>query len=263
MFTDQLNREVEIKLNPQKIISLVPSQTEFLADLGLSEQLAGITKFCIHPQNIYKTTKCIGGTKKIDFDKIIEINPDLIIGNKEENDKTQIEKLMQFFPVWISDIKNIDQAYDMMIRLGEVTERFERANEIVKVIKTGFDQLQLKRTLKPARPSTAVYLIWQNPYMTINSDTFIHDIIVKAGFENLYQHSINRYPKITVSEMKELNPNFIFLSSEPYPFNETHRHTLSLQFPGSKVMLVNGELFSWYGSRLKYTPAYLQDLLEY
>src|ERR1700741_1030662 len=117
-FTDQMNREIELKGSPKRIISLVPSQTELLWHLGLREELVGITKFCVHPEEMFHTKPRVGGTKKFDLKKIAELKPDLIIGNKEENEQVQIEELMKQYPVWMSDITNLDQALDMISRVG-------------------------------------------------------------------------------------------------------------------------------------------------
>jgi ABC-type Fe3+-hydroxamate transport system substrate-binding protein len=257
-YTDQLNRKIDLKGQPKKIVSLVPSQTEYLYDLGLEEEIAGITKFCIHPGRLFRTKTRIGGTKNVDFEKIKAINPDLIIGNREENEQEQIKALMELYPVWISDIKNIADAFDMMERLGDITGKAEKAAAIIKSVKDAF-QLHLpadkEQKLKPA-----AYLIWNKPMMSINNDTFIHSIMETAGFSNVFGNQTTRYPVVTNEVMKEKNPEYIFLSSEPFPFKETHKDQLAKEFPASRVMLVDGEMFSWYGSRLQQAPAYLSQL---
>jgi len=258
LFTDQLNRKIDLHGQPRKIVSLVPSQTEYLFDLGLEEQIAGITKFCIHPDRIFRSKMRIGGTKNVDFEKIKAINPDLIIGNKEENEQHQMKALMELYPVWMSDIKNLADACDMMQRLGTLTGKEDTAAAIIQTVTDAFRRYfpaEKKSMKKPA-----AYLIWNNPLMSVNGDTFIHSMMETAGFGNIFGNETSRYPVVTHEAMKERNPELIFLSSEPYPFRETHREQLAAEFPASRVMLVDGELFSWYGSRLKYAPAYLSGL---
>jgi ABC-type Fe3+-hydroxamate transport system substrate-binding protein len=257
LFTDQLNRTISIEDYPQRIVSLVPSQTEFLSDAGLDDRIAGITKFCIHPEKIFRSKPRVGGTKKLDFEKIRQISPDLIIGNKEENDQHQIRQLMERYPVWMSDVRTLDHAFDMMERIGTICGVAVEAEKITDGIKKEF-----KRLPDPAAKIKACYLIWNDPYMTINSDTFIHAMMEKAGLENVFAHMPGRYPEISMSDLQQKNPSVILLSSEPFPFNERHRELLSGLLPLSKVILCDGELFSWYGSRLKLAPAYLMELIS-
>lgn len=255
-YLDQLNRTVTIPATPKRIISLVPSQTELLYDLGLEEEVIGITKFCIHPEKWFRNKIRIGGTKTINMDKIRELNPDLIIANKEENVKEQIEALSQEFPVWISDINNLTEALDMIKQIGLITNRKEQAEDLSKSIEQAF--LNLKSQTPNLKLNTC-YLIWKDPYMTVGGDTFIHHILTQAGFENLFASS-KRYPEITISELQTLNCELLLLSSEPYPFQQKHIDELQAQLTQTKILLVDGEAFSWYGSRLLHTPAYLNQL---
>ena len=258
LFTDQLHRTVTIVEAPKRIISLVPSQTELLYNLGLEEEVVGITKFCIHPESWFRTKTRIGGTKTINLDKIKHLQPDLIIANKEENVKDQIEALAEVFPVWISDVNNLEEAIDMIHQVGKITDRKYKAEEIVKQIEEGFSSL---KTHVFATHIRTCYLIWKDPYMTVGGDTFIHNILTTAGFDNLFATQ-QRYPETTISELQQLNCDLLLLSSEPYPFKQKHIDELQAQLPNTKILLVDGEAFSWYGSRLFHTPAYLQQLQE-
>ncbi len=252
-FTDQMKRLISVPYPPQRIISLVPSQTELLFDLGLDREVVGITKFCIHPAEKFKKSIKVGGTKKLDLNKIYDLRPDLIIGNKEENDKTQIESLMKDFPVWMSDIQVLPDAIDMIKQIGELIARSEKANAIARSINEQFLNLNIKQ--KSAR---AVYLIWKDPYMLAGKQTFIDDILSRAGFENVI--TVDRYPEITIDQLINLKPECIFLSSEPYPFKGEHVKEFKRIFPDTQVFIVDGEMFSWYGSRLLLSPAYLRSL---
>jgi ABC-type Fe3+-hydroxamate transport system substrate-binding protein len=252
-FTDQMGRLISVPYPPQRIISLVPSQTELLFDLGLDREVVGITKFCIHPSEKFKKSIKVGGTKKLDLNKIYDLRPDLIIGNKEENNKAQIESLMKDFPVWMSDIKVLPEAIDMIKQIGELTANSERANIIAEDINEQF--LNLEKKQKKVRTA---YFIWKDPYMLAGKQTFIDDILNRAGFENVI--GVDRYPEISVDQLKNLKPECIFLSSEPYPFKDEHVKEFKNICPDARVFIVDGELFSWYGSRLLLSPAYLRLL---
>jgi ABC-type Fe3+-hydroxamate transport system substrate-binding protein len=238
---------------PQRIISLVPSQTELLADLGLGDRVVGITKFCIHPEEWRKTKAIVGGTKNFDFDMIRSLNPDLIIGNKEENYQEGIEELQKHFPVWMSDIVTIDDACQMILSIGDISDASEKASALIERIKNEF------KSVVRLEPQSTLYLIWKNPWMGAASGTFIDEMLKLSGLRNCLK-SKTRYPELTSDEIGQLNPELILLSSEPYPFKEKHMEELQMLCPTSKILLVDGEMFSWYGSRLLKFPTYLEDL---
>jgi ABC-type Fe3+-hydroxamate transport system substrate-binding protein len=252
-FTDQLHRTIEISFPPERIISLVPSQTELLFDLGLDEKVTGITKFCIHPDEWYRSKTRVGGTKELNISQIRALKPDLIIANKEENEKAQLELLMNEFPVWISEVKTLDDARKMISAVGALTGSGAVAERIIAGIDHNFDAVLLKHF----KNRSAVYLIWNEPMMCAGNDTFINDMMERAGFTNIIK---GRYPEITQEEIAALKPEYILLSSEPFPFKEKHRAGMSKAFPFSRVILVDGEYFSWYGSRLIDAPAYFNIL---
>lgn len=258
-YVDQLNRTVFLAQTPQRIVSLVPSQTELLCDLGLGEKVVGQTIFCIHPQAAFKKATKIGGTKKLQLDRIRRLNPDLIIANKEENDQGQIEALAQDFPVWISDIITLDDALDMMKSIGMMTETSSIAAQMIAEIQAGFTQFT---TPNPA-PKKVLYLIWNNPVMAVGQNTFINSVLNCAGFLNVIASQYSRYPEITEAEIQALQPDFIFLSSEPFPFNKSHESYFQSLCPKAKILKTDGELMSWYGSRLLKTPPYLKSLMDY
>ncbi|TVP50349.1 MAG: cobalamin-binding protein [Mongoliibacter sp.] len=250
-FTDQMHRTIEISERPQRIISLVPSQTELLVDLGLRERLVGVTKFCVHPKGLKKEKTIIGGTKNFHFDKIDALKPDLIIGNKEENFMEGIEKLSENYPVWMSNIYTLEDALDMMLRIGEITATSSGAEALAQKIHKDFDFL-------PEKKGSAVYLIWKDPIIAVGSKTFIDDILTRVGFQNLIGK--NRYPELSIDELEHLNPEYLLLSSEPYPFKQKHVDEFAYKLSNTKIQLVDGEMFSWYGSRLQHAKAYLQNI---
>jgi ABC-type Fe3+-hydroxamate transport system substrate-binding protein len=252
-YIDQMQRTVEITSTVSRIVSLVPSQTELLVDLGLRDKLVGITKFCVHPAGLKKEVQLIGGTKNVKIDLVRSLNPDLVIGNKEENSQPDIEALESVLPTWMSDIFNLEDALEMIRKVGAITGTVEKASEIVSEIQTNFARLEnLKSTGK-----TVLYLIWKNPYIAAGPNTFIDAMLSTLGFQNVMPEE--RYPEV---KLEIVNPDFIFLSSEPFPFKEKHIEELQKQFPQSTVVLVDGEYFSWYGSRLIGAPAYFEELLK-
>lgn len=253
--TDQMGRQVAVPFPPQRIVSLVPSQTELLFDLGLGARVVGVTKFCIHPTEAHTKAAIIGGTKNFDFAKIDALKPDLIIGNKEENYPVGIEKLASKYPVWLSDISNLPEAVDMIRRVGFITGAKDRAAGLAAEIKATFE------TLAPSEIQSAAYFIWRKPYMAAATGTFIDDMLRRAGFWNVFA-DLNRYPEITAKQLAEAEPERIFLSSEPYPFSVKHLAEIQAICPAAKVELVDGELFSWYGSRLLKSAVYLQSLVD-
>lgn len=256
-FTDQLNREIAINYPPKRIISLVPSQTELLFELGLDQEIIGLTKFCIHPIEKFAECTKIGGTKKLNIQLIKDLNPDLIIGNKEENEQLQIEELMEDYPVWMSDIYTLEDAKKAISQIGELVNREPEAAYLNHLITAGFNDLQTLAVQNRINKKVA-YLIWKKPYMLAGSNTFIDNILTLNGLSNVIKKK--RYPEIELNELAQLKPDLVFLSSEPYPFKEEHLEEIRAIIPEAKVMLVDGEMFSWYGSRLVKAVQYLFQL---
>jgi ABC-type Fe3+-hydroxamate transport system substrate-binding protein len=250
---------------PGRIISLVPSQTELLYHLGLDKEVIGITKFCIHPKDWFKNKTRVGGTKTANIEKIKSLLPDLIIANKEENVKEQVEALSEIAPVYVSDITKLEDALDMIMQIGKLVNAEERASEIAEGIRVRFEDLEtFILTNQPANFSTKLntaYLIWKDPYMAAGGDTFIHDMLRRCGFNNILSDQ-QRYPIVSISKLPTLKCDLLLLSSEPYPFKQKHINELQQQLRGTKILLVDGEMFSWYGSRLLQAPAYFRDLLK-
>ncbi len=252
--TDQLGNIIEFDQTPESVVSLVPSITELLCDMGLRSKIVGCTKFCVHPKNLKKEVTIIGGTKRIHLDHVARLTPDIIIGNKEENSKEDITKLREIGPIWMSDIKTIEDSYDMINSLADIMDTSLVADQIIwdhKAICSHNDK----------ELGTVAYLIWNDPLMTIGGDTYIHSMLQMMGYDNVYS-SANRYPKITLEELQSKAPQHIFLSSEPFPFKLKHVESLQDQLNHSSIHLVDGEFFSWYGSRLIKCSKYPQQLLD-
>ena len=236
------------------MVSLVPSQTELLFDLGLGERVVGVTKFCIHPPEARQTAVIIGGTKNFDFEKIAALQPDLIIGNKEENYREGIEQLAAKYPVWLSDISDLPQALAMIRQVGILTATQVAAEKMATEIAASFAALAVPQPLV-----SAAYFIWRKPYMVAASGTFIDDMLRRAGFRNVFA-GLGRYPAVTAAQLAAAAPARILLSSEPYPFQEKHLAEFQQICPAARVQVVDGELFSWYGSRLLKSAAYFREL---
>jgi ABC-type Fe3+-hydroxamate transport system substrate-binding protein len=256
IYYDQLNREVDLPSVPKRIISVVPSQTELLFYLGLNKEVIGITKFCIYPPDKFKVTSKVGGTKTLNIAKIKALKPDLIIANKEENELNQIEELTSSFPVWISDINSLSGATDMIEKIGQMVDREAQAKSLSQAITRQFDELKI-----PPLNLRAAYFIWRKPYMVAGKNTFIDSMMQKCGLTNAF--NIERYPEVYPAIITNAKPDVIFLSSEPYPFKERHISEFKTLLPDSIIKLVDGEIFSWYGSHLLQAPSYFKRINEW
>lgn len=259
-FTDHLGQEVEIDHPPRRIVCLVPSITETLFDLGMSDEVVGITKFCIHPQAMVKGKTIVGGTKNVHIDRVQALQPDLILACKEENEKSQIDLLRQIAPVWVADVGDLNGALGMITDLGQLLDKPRQAIDITTRIRQGFSGLNQHTAGQPDRK--VLYLIWRKPYMVAGKGTFISDMIGHCGWTNLGDQWGERYPEISLDQINNLRPDFLFLSSEPYPFKEKHRVELMNAGVQGKISIVDGEKFSWFGSHLQYAGAYFYDLIN-
>ena len=247
---DQTNHPVFVTGRVLKIVSLVPSQTELLHYLGLDREVVGITKFCVHPIEWFSTKHRVGGTKNVNIDTIIDLSPDVILANKEENSKSDIDQLRTLFPVYTSDIKSLTDVYQMISDVGKLSNRSQEAQLLNAKLKYSFKTL-------PKISGSVLYLIWNNPFMAAGSHTFINTMLESIGLQNADQTNL-RYNEITIERIQKMDPDFIFLSSEPFPFKLKHKDFLENQ-TFAKVIFVNGEMFSWYGSRLLQFKKYVTE----
>lgn len=258
LIKDQMQREVRLDNPPQRIISLVPSQTELLHALGLGDRVVGITKFCLHPDVWYRGKHRVGGTKSVNFDKVAALEPDLIIGNKEENDRSDIETLTRSYPTWMSDILNLADALKMIEEMGVLTGTETRAAELIAEIESEFTSLDQWVASNVKEKSSVAYFIWKDPDYCAGANTFVDTMLERCGLQNFM--TADRYPEFQIKD--GVTPDYIFLSSEPYSFKRKHIKAFEDKFPDAKIRLVDGEMFSWYGSRLTLAPKYFQSLLQ-
>lgn len=258
VFYDQLNRKLELNSSPQRIISLVPSQTELLVDLGLKEQISGITKFCVHPENLRKEKKVVGGTKQVHFDRIKALNPDIILCNKEENTEEMVRELEQIAPVHVSDVKTLDDALELIEQYGEIFSVQQKALEMADKIAALRKEFQQK--LVNRKPLKVAYFIWRKPWMVAGKDTFIDHLLELNGFKNAFSKEESRYPEVSLEQIEKKGVELLLLSTEPFPFKRKHVEQLKKEVTGSYIRIVDGEFFSWYGSRLIAAFGYFREL---
>lgn len=244
---DQIGRILALKKIPQRIISLVPSLTELLVDLGLESAIIGLTKFCVHPSHLKKNKTIIGGTKNINIKKIKALNPDIILCNKEENTKEIVAICEQIAPTHVSAIFTIDDTLELINLYGELFSKEMQAAKMVQEIQ--FRLVDFQEFIENKELKKVAYFIWKKPWMVAGNQTFIHQMLQLNKFDNIYKNR-ERYPEIDIDNIElEGNPDFLFLSTEPYPFKENDISEME-KLSSARVILVNGEMFSWYGSRL-------------
>jgi ABC-type Fe3+-hydroxamate transport system substrate-binding protein len=254
-FTDDLGQEIHLKHAPKRIISLVPSVTLSLFDLGLGDCVVGRTKFCTEPEGLVEEVAVVGGTKKVDRHKINALQPDLILCNKEENTKDIYESLRPIAPVWVSDVISIDDNYRLLTQLGYIGEKEAEARAFIQG--TQENLAGIRGILEGQK---VLYLIWKDPYMSIGHDTFIHHILAHLGLVNICRQ-LSRYPPIEPTDPTLEQPDLIFLSSEPFPFKAQHLSEIQLFYPTARVMLVDGAFFSWYGTKMLHAASYFRSIL--
>lgn len=254
---DQMGRTMVFSKPPERIISLIPSITELIVDLGLKEKLVGVTKFCVHPTDIREEKRVVGGTKGVRMERIRALKPDLILCNKEENTKEMVEELMAEFPCHISDINTIEESYELIQQYGEIFQIQERANRLNEEIKRAIEDFD---NFTKDLPSLKVgYFIWRKPWMVVGSNTFVNHLLERNNFQNIYANQ-TRYPEVELEKLAEKEADYILLSSEPFPFGEKHKQEILPYVGGAKVIFVDGEYFSWYGSRLVAAFKYFKKL---
>jgi len=250
-----IGRLVDIPQRPQRIVSLVPSITELLFDFDLNPRVVGVTKFCSEPKSWRIKKQVVGGTKEVKWDAITACEPDLIIANKEENTKEDIDALSERYPVFVTDVSNLSESLDMINQIGVICDKTEQAKGFSVATANAFANLD-----NIAEDGRIAYMIWRNPYMSVGSDTFIHDMITRMGFTNVFADR-SRYPETTLEELDNLAPDVIYLSSEPFPFKEKHGAEIAEALPYTEIRYVDGTFFSWYGTRLMHAPAYFRQLI--
>ncbi|UGU15300.1 helical backbone metal receptor [Sinomicrobium kalidii] len=257
---DQIQRELVLKETPRRIISLVPSQTELLYDLGLEDKVVGITKFCVHPYHFKSLKTIVGGTKKVKTERIKALSPDIILCNKEENTREMVEELEEIAPVHVSDVYTIGDSLELIRQYGEILSCRTEASGIVHKIQFRLTDFQKYIHDKPELK--VAYFIWRNPWMVAGKHTFIDHLLTLNRFRNIYADK-ERYPEVELKKIRmDGDPDLVFLSSEPYPFKDEHAFEVGRFTHRAKTVFVDGEMFSWYGSRLAKAFDYFKQLRD-
>lgn len=253
---DHLGRQLAVPVQPQRIISICPAITETLFALHAENRLAGRTKYCIFPKGKVEHIPVVGGTKEIDIEKIKQLQPDLILAEKEENTAEIVHQLENLAPVYVSEVQSIAQGLRLIETLGQLTKSEATAEEIIRQVKKEFDLL-------PHQPlGKAAYVIWRKPYMVVGEATYINDVLTKLGFQNPFAQQLpGRYPAVSKEQLAEAQLDVLLLASEPFPFSEKHLAEFQAFLPNTKILLVDGEIF-WYGAKMMEAGAYYRELIE-
>lgn len=255
--TDDAARQINIKQKPERIISLVPSITELIADLGCSSNLVARTMYCKHPSDLEGNVPVIGGTQHVDIESIIKLKPDLIIANKEENLQSDINKLEEYFPVFVTHVRNVEESLLLIHTLGQLLDHETEAANLIKQLHKSINNIPCL-----IKPLQVLYLIWRMPYVSVSQDTYTGNLIEKLNFKNIVAYEQKNYPDLSIEKLSTLNPQIIMLASEPYNFTPKHELELSLIFPKAHIIHVDGEMFSWYGTRMLKKPEYFAEMIN-
>jgi ABC-type Fe3+-hydroxamate transport system substrate-binding protein len=254
LHTDALGRTFHAPVPPGRVVSLCPSQTVTLLELGVP--VVGRTRYCIHPAGVVEAIPEVGGPKKVDYALIEQLRPDLIICEKEENTPEMVARLEQIAPVAVTDVRDLDSCLQMIHQLGAYTGRQVGARRVAGQVGAAL------AALPQAHLGSVAYLIWRKPWMGAGNDTFIQAVLCRLGFSNVLAPLPGRYPSFTLEELTRLNPSTVLLSSEPFPFARRHVEELQEALPDARILLVDGEAFSWYGSWLAHKMPYLGTLAQ-
>lgn len=241
---DDLGRSIELLRPASSVVSLVPSISELLDAFGIVP--SGLTKFCVLPNDLKARSKVIGGTKNPRLLEIADLNPDLIVANKEENREEDIEWLATRFPVYVSDISSPGDNLSLINQLGILLNLPTKARQLREQLRSALDETA---RLNKTEPVPVAYAIWKDPWMFAGGDTYINSMLEHFGFRNVLG-KYKRYPSLDLDELLQRQPRQILLSSEPYPFKESQLLELQDHFPSCKWRLVDGTHYSWYGIRL-------------
>ncbi len=260
--TDATGWPVELGAPPRRIVSLVPSTTETVFALGSGEQVVGVTRYCVRPDEARQRARVIGGTKSPRIDVIRRLEPDLILANQEENREQDVRKLRTLAPVYVAFPRDVPSAVAEILNLGILLDREGSARRLAAELADSLARVREKSAARP--PYSHLYLIWQNPYLCAGPGTFIDALLSETGGRNVIPSGQTRYPEIALQQMQQLAPQVIFLSSEPFPFAEQDRKGLAEKLSGldweRRCLRVDGQLLSWHGVRMREGLPYVAGL---
>ncbi|RHW35871.1 iron ABC transporter substrate-binding protein [Lysinibacillus yapensis] len=252
---DHLSRTVKIPDQPKRIISICPAITETIFSLKAGNKLIGRTRYCTFPKGKVENIEVVGGTKEVNIEKIKQLEPDLILAEKEENTAEIVQQLEQIAPVFVSEVQSIQDGLRLIETLGQLTSSEEKAATMIQKIKDEFDALPHEQL------GRAAYAIWRKPYMVVGDTTYINDVLKRLGFQNAYNQAEERYPAVSKEQLSAANLDFLFLASEPFPFSEKHLTEFQAFLPDTKILLVDGEMF-WYGAKMIEAAVYFKELIK-
>lgn len=257
--TDAIGHTHQIAANA-RIVSLVPSITELLCTLGLAPLLVGRTGFCIHPADVVATIPKVGGTKDVNIDKIRKLAPTHLIVNIDENEKPSVDLLAEFIPHIVVTHPNTPRDNLALARLMGAIFRADAAAEAwCTEFEQAYAALRASQAARPPASRTVLYCIWQDPWMSVADGTYIANMLAEIGWRLPAFDSMARYPVFAWSDQLVAQLDMVLLSSEPYRFTQQHVDALEKQI-GKPVLLVDGEMMSWYGSRALAGVNYLREL---
>jgi ABC-type Fe3+-hydroxamate transport system substrate-binding protein len=250
-----------------RIVSLCPSLTELVYDLGAGDALVGRTKFCRHPADRVAAVESVGGTKNPKVDRVVALRPDLVLLNEEENRREDAESLAAAgVPLHVSFPRDAWETAAMVRDIGAALRTPGAAEEIAGAIEARSARVRdaaATRVAAGGRGPRWTYLIWRRPWMAVNGDTFVHALLAQAGGENVFAALPARYPEVTAEALAAADPDVVLLSSEPFPFADRHADELAAAtgLPRDRFRLVDGELLSWHGSRTVAGVAYAAEVM--
>ncbi len=240
---DALGRRVALRPRPRRIVSLVPSVTEALFDLGVGPHLVGRTRFCCSPAPDLAAVPVVGGPKSVDPAALLALEPDLVLANCEENDRTQVEGLLRRgVRVHVAFPRSLADTAGFLEDLGRLVGRPTAGRRAAA-------RLRGTAARRPGRRVRAACLVWQNPYITVSGDTLTSDLMAAAGAANLFRRAPTRYPRVTLRELRAAAPELLLLPSEPYPFRVRDGLALQRALPRTRLLRLPGEWLTWYGTR--------------
>lgn len=265
-FHDATGAAVVLPAPPRRIVSLIPSITETLFALGAGPAVAGCTVYCTEPAEGVRTKVKVGGEKNPKLEVIRELGADLVVANVEENVREHVETLRGWgIPVYVTYPRTVAEGIQLVSDLGEVVGLAERGKALAARLEGLLDDVRRARAGKPAR--RVFYAIWRQPWMTINGDTYTHDMLAVCGGANVFGRSAARYPEVTLEEVARAVPEAILLPDEPYRFRRAHLVDFDA-YPdipalrARRIHLIDGKLATWYGPRIAEALTTLPGLIE-
>ncbi|MGH8011302.1 MAG: helical backbone metal receptor [Candidatus Binataceae bacterium] len=264
--TDDLGFKLELEHRPERIVSLVPSWSETLFALHLEHEVIGVTRFCVEPAEGVAHLPKLGGTKNPNVKALVELSPDLVIANAEENRREDIERIRTYqIPVFTTYPRTIAQAVESLLKLGGVLGREAEADSMAREVVRSVSEIETQVGVWAKLRFRVFCPIWKNPWMAFNADTYAHDVLRMLGFNNIYASAGERYPRTTLEEALARRPDFVLLPDEPYEFGARDAEELKPLLPPAlsrRVVLIGGRDLHWYGVHMVNGLRTLNELMS-